>query len=50
MRLPSGELATTDEENVKLFSINFGKVLNVMKPTDDSVINLTELDTPPEWP
>ena len=50
------ELATTDEENVKVFLIHFGKVLNDMKPTDDSVINeiqlqdtLIEFDTPPEW-
>ena len=50
------ELATTDEENVKVFLIHFGKVLNDMKPTNDSVINeiqlqdtLTELYTPPEW-
>ena len=56
VKLPSGELATTDKENMKLFSVHFGKVLNDMKPTDESVINkiqlqdtLTELDTPPEW-
>ena len=56
MRLPSGELATTDEKNVKLFSISFVKVLNYMKPTKDSVINkiqlrdaLIELNIPPEW-
>ena len=55
MRLMLEELATTDEENVKVFLIHFGKVLNDMKPTDDSVINeiqlqdtLTELYTPPE--
>ena len=56
VKLPSGELATTDKENMKTFSFHFGKVLNDMKPTDESVINkiqlqdtLTELDTPPEW-
>ena len=56
MRFPSGEIATTDEDNEKVFPIHFGKVLNDMKPTDDSVINRiqlrdtpTELDTPPEW-
>ena len=56
MRLPSGELATTDKENVKLFSIYFGKVLNYINPTNDSIINgiqlrdaLTDLYIPPEW-
>ena len=39
MILMSGEQETTDEENVKVFSIHFGKVLNDMNPTDDSVIN-----------
>ena len=44
-----------DEDNVKVFSIHFGKVLNDTKPNNDSVINeiqlqdtLTGLDTPPE--
>ena len=56
MRLSSGELSTKDEENVKLFSVNFGKVLNDMKPIYDSIINeiqlrdaLIELALPPEW-
>ena len=56
MRLPSGELATMDEDNVKVFSIHFWKALNDINPTDDSVINkiqlrdaITELDLPMEW-
>ena len=38
MRMPSGELATTDEENVRVFSDHFGKVLKYLKDKDDSVI------------
>ena len=43
MKLPSGELATMDEENEKVFSIHFGKVINDMRPTDYSVINEIQL-------
>ena len=54
--MASGELATTDEENVWFFAGHFGKVLNDMKPTYTSVINgihlreaMQELDSPLEW-
>ena len=53
--MASGELATTNGENVWVFAGHFGKVLNDMKPTDTSVINgihlckaMQELDSPPE--
>ena len=56
MRLLSGDPATTDEDNVRVFSVHFGKVLNDTKPTNDSIINeihlqdaLIELDLSPEW-
>ena len=56
MILPSGDLSTINEKNVRVFSFHFGKVLNNMNPTDDSVIReihlrdtLMELDLPPEW-
>ena len=56
MRMASGELATTDKENVRVFAGHFVKVLNDMKPTNTSVINvihlrkaMKELDSPPEW-
>ena len=39
MKLLSGDLATTDEDNLRVFSVHFGEVLNDMKPTNDSVIN-----------
>ena len=45
-----------DEDNVWVFAGHFGKVLNDMKPTNTSVINvihlrkaMKELDSPPEW-
>ena len=54
--MPSGELATKDEENVRVFSAHFEKMLNYLKDTDDSVIDdiilrevSTELDSTPEW-
>ena len=54
MSMASGELATTDEENVRVFAGHFGKVLNDMKPTDTSVIKrihlpeaMKEIDLPP---
>ena len=56
MRMPSGELVTTDEGNVRVFSAHFGKLLIDLKDTDDSVIDdiilrevSTELDSTPEW-
>ena len=39
IRMASGELVTTDEENVWIFAGHFGKVLNDMKPTDTIVIS-----------
>ena len=54
MRLPSGNLADNDEENVSVFANHFKKVLNNHKPTDTTVINeihfrevMEELDDPP---
>ena len=56
MRLPSGNLAENDEENVSVFSNQFTKVLNNHKLTDTTVINeidlrevIEELDDPPLW-
>ena len=43
MRMASGELAMTNEENVWVFAGHFGKVLNDMKPTNISVINIIHL-------
>ena len=39
MRIPSGNLAENDEENVSVFANNFKKVLNNHKITDTTVIN-----------
>ena len=57
MRLPSGNLAENDEENVSVFANHFKKVLNNHKTTDTTLIieiNLQEvmgeLDNPPLWP
>ena len=54
MRLPSGNLAENDEENVSVFSNHFKKVLNNHKTTDTTVINeinlrefMEELGDPP---
>ena len=41
--MASGELATTDKENVWVFAGHFGNVLNDMKPTNISVINIIHL-------
>ena len=56
MRLPSGQLAENDEENVSVFASHFKRVLNNHKPTDREVINdiesrkvMRELDLPPSW-
>ena len=56
MRLPSGDLAENDEENVRVFAEQFSKVLNNHKKTDDNFINnillrkvMTELDKVPTW-
>ena len=54
MRLPSGNLAENNEENVSVFANHFKKVLNNHKMTDTTVINginlqevMGELDDPP---
>ena len=54
MRLPSGDLAETDEENAKVFAKHFGRVLNNKKSINDKVLNdinsrevMNELDVPP---
>ena len=56
MRLPSGDLAETDEENAKVFAKHFGKVLNNKKSINNKVLNdinsrevMNELDVPPSW-
>ena len=56
MRLPSGNLAENDEENVSVFANHFKKVLNNNKMTETTVINeinlrevMRELDYPPLW-
>ena len=56
MRLSSGRLAENDEENVRVFSSHFKKMLNNHKPTDREVVNeielrevMRELDVPPSW-
>ena len=43
MSMASGELVTTDEENVWVFAGHFGKVFNDMKPTNTSVIKSIHL-------
>ena len=37
MRLPSGDLAETDEDNAKVFVKHFGKVLNNKKSIKNNV-------------
>ena len=56
MRLPSGNLAENDKENVSVFANHFKKVLNNHKMTDTTVIDeinlwevMGELDDPPLW-
>ena len=56
MRLPSGNLAENDKENVSVFANHFKKVLNNHKTTDTTVINkinlqevMEELDDPHFW-
>ena len=56
MRLPLGQLAENDEENVSVFASHFKIVLNNHKPTDREVINeidlrkvMRELYVPPSW-
>ena len=39
MRLPSGDLAETYEENAKVFAKHFGKVLNNKKRINNNVMN-----------
>ena len=54
MRLPSGDLAETDEDNAKVFAKHFEKVLNNKKSIRNNVLNdiksrevMSELDVPP---
>ena len=56
MRLPSGNLAENDEENVSVFANHFKKVINNNKRTYTTMINeinlrevVGELDYPPLW-
>ena len=56
MRLPSGDLAETDEDNAKVSTKHFGKVLNNKKIIHNNVLNninsrevMYELDSPPSW-
>ena len=56
MRLPSGDLAETDEDNTKVFAKHFGKVLNNKKSINNNVLNninsrevIYKLDIPPSW-
>ena len=56
MRLPSGNLAENDKENVSVFTNHFKKVLDNHKPKYTTVINkinlrevVEELDEPPLW-
>ena len=54
MRLPSGDLSETDEENSKVFPKHFGKALNNKKNIHNNILNdiyphevMSELDVPP---
>ena len=56
MRLPSGDLAETDEDNSKVFVKHFGKVFNNKKSIKNNAMNninsrevMNELDVPPSW-
>ena len=56
MRLPSGDLAETDEDNAKVFVKHFGKVLNNNNSINNNVLNninshevMNELNVPPSW-
>ena len=56
MRLPSGELAETDEDNAKVFAKHFGKLLNNKKIINNNVLNnmdsrdvMYKLELPPSW-
>ena len=40
MRIPSGDLAETDEYNAKVFVKHFGKVLNNEKNINNNVLNI----------
>jgi hypothetical protein len=53
MKLKTGDLASTAKENMSVFSLHFHKVLNNLRPVDDSVLELinqkpchTAIDTP----
>ena len=56
MRLPSGDLAETDEDNAKVFAKHFGKLLNNNKIINNNVLNnmdsrdvMYKLELPPSW-
>ena len=56
MRLPSGDLAETDEENSKVFAKQSGKLLNNKKIINNNFLNniksrevMYKLDVPPSW-
>ena len=56
MRLPSGDLDETDEDNAKVFAKHFGKVLNNKKSINNNDLNninsrevMNKLDVPPSW-
>ena len=56
MKLPSGDLTETDEDNAKVFAKHFGKVLNKKKSINNNVLNninsrevMNELDVPTSW-
>ena len=56
IRLPSGDLAETDEENAKVFVKHFGKVLNNKKSINNNVLNdikscevMNKQYIPPSW-
>ena len=56
MRLPSEDLAETDEDNAKLFVKHFRKVFKNKKSINNNVLNninsrevMNKLDVPPSW-
>ena len=56
MRLPNGELATTDAENASVFGPHFHRVFNNHRPIDWPVLDkikqiyvMDELDHPISW-
>ena len=56
MRLPSGYLSETDEDDAKVFAKQFGKVLNNKKSINNNALNniksrevMNEMDVPTSW-